>query len=319
MKHALFAMLLSAVLGTVGLASAPPLKFVPDEQGGGYTFDTGVLRGHVRMDGRSQGIDELVHTGSGVAVAEGGHLPGIFSHYRVFSTATRYGDAARDWPTETRLLPDGALEVHWPAAEEHPLEMAATFRWAAPDTLDLTTTVKPQRAMPDFEIFLSSYFRPDFRALVYVKPNYFSQGQPELLPADVNPLVDGSYLIFPRDRQAVQTIFDGRWEKPPHPVQWSVTRWFAAPLALRRHDSSGVAAAIMSLPSECFAVSVPYNKSPPDGVAGHQSIYLSLFGQDLAAGQSATARARLVVGEMTDEDAIRACADYIQRSSGDAR
>lgn len=319
MKHALSATLLSAVLTAVGVAAAPPLTFVPDEQGGGYTFDTGLLRGHVRMDGHSQGIDELVHTGSGVAVADGGHLPGIFSHYRVFSTATRYGDAARDWPTETRFLPDGALEVHWPAAEEHPLDMVATFRWAAPDTLDLTTTVKPQREMPDFEIFLSSYFRPDFRALVYVKPNYFSQGQPELLPADVNPLVDGSYLIFPRDRQAVQTIFDGRWEKPPHPVQWSVTRWLAAPLAVRRHDSSGIAAAIMSLPGECFAVSVPYNKTPPDGVAGHQSVYLSLFGQDLAAGQSATARARLVVGEMTDVDAIRACADYIQRSSGDVR
>src|SRR5690606_3962469 len=108
---------------------------------------------------------------------------------------------------------------------------------------------------------------------------------------------------FPRDRQSVQTIFDGRWEKPPHPVQWSVTRWLAAPLAVRRHDSSGVAAAIMSLPGECFAVSVPYNKTPPDNVAGHQSVYLSLFGQDLDAGQSATARARLVVGKMTDEDA----------------
>ena len=254
----------------------------------------------------------MVHVASGVPVAQGGGLPGVFSYYRVFSRDTRYADAARDWPTKTRLLPDGALEVSWPPAEKHPLEMTAVFRWRRPDALDLETVVRPQKDMPGFEVFLSSYFSPGFRALVYVKPNMFSPGKPEFLPADVNPLVDGTYLMFPRDRRAAEMIFDRRWEFPPNPVQWSVTRHLAAPMAMRKDEKSGVTAVLMAPPEDCFAVATPYNKTPPDGVAGHQSLYLSLFGRDVPAGQTARARTRLVVGRnLADAEVVRRYGEYV--------
>ena len=292
-------------------AEPPQLKFQPAEKGF-YAFDTGTLRGKLRLDGKNQGIASLVHVPSGVEVAHG-QLPGLLSLYRVFSTGARYGDAARAWPTTSKLLADGAVEAVWPSSDEHPLEIAAVFRLAAADSLDVEMTVKPRQAMPGFELFLSNYFAAGFRASVYVKPNAFAGGKPEFLAADVNPLVDGSYLIFPRDRQAVQTIFDGRWERPPHPVQWSVTRWLAAPLAVRRHEKSGVTAVLMAPPADCFAVATPYNKTPPDGVSNHLSLYLSLFGRDLAAGQTATARTRLVVFEKpTDRQMVERYEAYIQ-------
>ena len=53
----------------------------------------------------------------------------------------------------------------------------------------------------------------------------------------------------------------------------------------------------MSPPEDCFAVSMPYNKTPPDGVAGHGSLYLSPFGRDLKAGESRSVRSRLVVAK----------------------
>lgn len=312
MRIALTLITLALLAGTASAADSPNLAFKPDEQKEFYRFDTGVLRGTVRLNGKAQGIIGLIHAKSGVAVAQGGGLPGIFSFYRIFSTDTRYGHAARDWPTENRILADGSLEAHWPPAEDHPLEITALYRWSAPNTLDLETTVKPQKAMPRFELFLSSYFAAGFRALVYVKPNRFAGGEPGLLSADVNPMVDGSYLIFPRDREAVLRIFDRRWEFPPDPVQWSVTRWLAAPLAVRRDESSGVAALLMAPPADCFAVATPYNKTPPDGVAGHQSLYLSLFGQDLAAGQTARARSRLVVGkDISDQQAVALYQQYL--------
>jgi hypothetical protein len=147
-----------------------------------------------------------------------------------------------------------------------------------------------------------------------VKPNYFSQGKNEVLAADVNPLVSGTYLMFVRDRAAVLRVFDRRWERPPHPVQWSVTRWLAGPLALRRDERSGVAALWMAPPEDCFGIATPYNQTPPDGVAGHYSLYLSLFGQDLAAGETARARCRLVVRSgVSDAQAIQMYEDYVKK------
>jgi len=94
-------------------------------------------------------------------------------------------------------------------------------------------------------------------------------------------------------------------------VQWSVTRWLAAPLAMRREEKSGVAAVLMSPPEDCFAVATPYNRTPPDGVAGHQSIYLSLFGRDVKAGETARAHSRLVVGRLSDQQAVEQYETYL--------
>jgi hypothetical protein len=303
---------LAALFLAVGMTAAANLTFQPATEPGHFRFDTGQLRGMIRLNGKSQGVTELIHAESGVSVAHGDTLPGVLSYYRVFSTDTRYGHAARDWPTVNTIRADGSLEVYWAPAADHPLEITARYYWSQADTLDLETTVKPQKDMPHFELFLSSYFMPEFRALVYVKPNSFDQSPPGFLAADVNPLVDGSYLMFPRDREAVLRIFDRRWEAPPDPVQWSVTRWLAAPLAMRRDENRGVTAVLMAPPADCFAVATPYNKNPPDGVAGHQSLYLSLFGQDIATGQTARAHTRLVVGkDIADARAIDLYRQYL--------
>ena len=54
----------------------------------------------------------------------------------------------------------------------------------------------------------------------------------------------------------------------------------------------------MSLPSDCFAVLTPFEAEP------HRSMYLSLFGKDLKAGETARARARLVIQKNLPSEAI---------------
>jgi hypothetical protein len=297
-------------------ADSADLAFKPASETGFFRFDTGVLQGRVRLNGSSQGITELVHVPSGVAVACGGRLPGLFSYYRVFSTNTRYGDAARDWPTRTKVLPDGALEVFWPAGEAHPLEMTAVYRFRRPDTLDVTTSVRPLQDMPALEIFLSNYYEEGFRASVLVKPDGEPVVRPRFVRADRKPDSQGGYVTFPRDEQALRTILDGRWKIPPSPVDWDVVRWLAAPLAMRRDAASGVVALMMSPPDDCFAISSPYNPSTPEA-GGYRSLYLSFFGRDVPAGQTARARCRLVVRQdLSDEQAVERYEEYLKEQNG---
>jgi len=309
---ALLTLLLSSAAAATAAAPAN-LSFKPSDEPGHFTFDTGALRGTVRMNGRSQGIVELAHVGSGTPVVAGGRLPGALSPYRVFTRGVRYGNAARDWPTQTTILDDGALRVFWPAGEVNALEMTAVYRWTRPDTLDVELAVTPKRDLPDFELFMSSYFEQEFYAKVYAKPASSPNAAAKLLPADRTPDAQGGYVMFPRDEDALAMIRDGRWKIPPSPVDWWVDHWLAAPLALRRDRQTGLTALMMTPPDDCFAVSTPFNPATPTA-GGYRSLYQSLFGRDLTAGRTERVRLRLVVGEkISDEEAARMYGEYVER------
>jgi len=289
-------------------AAGPDLAFKPAGEGL-YDFNTGTFKGRLKLDGKYQGLYPLVDVASGMELV---HPPGIFSFYRVFSGNTRFGSTARDWPTTSKLLADGAVEVRWPAAAEHPLEITAVYRWPAADTLDLETAVTPQRDMPRFELFMSSYFTKTFRASVYLKPEGDARGKPRFVPVDRKPQSAGGYVMFARDQKAVEMIQDGRWKVGSNPVDWAIERWLAAPLVIRRDSSQGLTAAMMCPPEACFAVSSPWNPDKPDG-GGYRSVYLSLFGQDLKAGQTARAHGRLLIARnLTDEQVVERYEAYVK-------
>ncbi len=282
------------------VAAGADLAFKPAGEGW-FTFDTGVVKGKLRADAAGQGIPTFVDVKTGAELAYGGGNPGLLSYYRLFSSEKRWGDMKRGdtfrgWPKTAEAQADGSVRVCWPAKGDHPVETTATFRWRRPDTIDLVTTVTPRIDLPAFEIFLSSYFNKHFKNLVYVKAPRFGQGKPYFLSPVANPLVIGTYLAYPRDLHAARMVYDGRWEQGHNPVQWSITRFLAAPLGLMQDAENDITFVLMARPEECFALEMPYNKTPPDGVAGHRSMYFSLFGGDLKAGQDARARFRLVVG-----------------------
>jgi len=300
--------ILAVVLGIYG----PSLAQTPVKQPGNgklafsasgtneFTFDTGVLKGKLRADGKSKGLSSVVHLPTRVTLESS---MGLFGHYRVFSANKRYGTAAWDWPSEAKLHNDGSVEVHWPSAEDRPFELSAVYRWVTPDTLDLETSVQAKTNLAKFESFLASYFADCFtNSSVYVRSN----NQQWLEPADKS---FGVWQAFPRDDEAVSIIQDGRWKLAPNPVDWVIRPRLANPLAIRGCPANGLRAVLMSPPSDCFGVLTPFEAE------GHRSMYLCLFGKDLKAGESAKARARLVIGtNLTGETIDRLYSVYTRQS-----
>ena len=117
-----------------------------------FAFDTGVLKGKLRAAGKSRGLSSVVHLPTGATLDSS---TGLFGHYRVFSANKRYGTAAWDWPSDARLRQDGSVEVCWPSTDDRPFELRAVYRWAAPDTLDLETTVQAKTDLAKFESFMA--------------------------------------------------------------------------------------------------------------------------------------------------------------------
>jgi hypothetical protein len=278
--------------------NAPSARLAFTPIGKEYRFDTGVLQGTLRGGGKSQGLGPVLEVASGVPVAG---KYGLLSPYRLLTADARYGVAAWEWPSQARLLSDGAVEVHWLADKEHPLDITAVYRFTAANVLDFRATVEPRQEMRRFELFLASYFAGFPESLVYVcRPE--GRGRPEFLAARKET---GDWQMFPRDGEALRIVADGRWKRPPNPVDWKVLSPLAAPLALRRDAKSGLDALLMAPAEDCFAVSMPY------GEENHRSVYFSLFGRDLRAGETASARARLIIGKaITNQQAIESYEAY---------
>jgi hypothetical protein len=275
-------------------------------EGGEFQFDTGVLRGVLRANGRSLGLSSVVHIPSGKTISQ---TYGLFSHYRLFSSNHRYGPAAWDAPSEAMLREDGSLEVRWPAAEGRSFEMRVSYRWSGPATLDVETVISPQSDLPDFESFLASYFSEPFtNAMVYVKANPGAGGKPGLMAAEAS---SGVWQMFPRDRDVIKVVQDGRWTIPPNPVDWSIMPVLALPLAIRREQQSGITAVLMAPAQDCFAVACPQQTDR------HYSMYLALFGRTIKAGETARARTRLLITVAPSEAEIlhlyRAYLDDLRR------
>jgi hypothetical protein len=244
----------------------------------------------LREAGKGLGLSSTVHVPTGTTL-NGAY--GILSYYRVFTTNKRYGTAAWGWPGTSKLLPDGAVQVTWPEGNDRPFEMVAIYRFRDGSTLDVETIVKPGRDLSKFEVFLASYFHEAFPLpQVYVAASPEAEGKPAFLTARKS---FGNWQMFPRNDDVVPIIRDGRWKKEPNPVDWKIMPRMAMPIALRRGTEAAPTAILMAPPDDCFAIATPYEGE------GHYSMYFSLFGRDIRAGQTARARLRLVVANTSSD------------------
>jgi len=281
---------LTAGIVLVALAAwSQPDRLRFEAAGSEFVFDTGELSGKLREGGRALGLSRVVHGPTGAILSRG---MGLLSHYRVFTSGRRYGDGAWDWPGEARVNPEGEVEVLWPGDSGRPFELAAVYRWRRAGWVEVETSVKANEELIDFEVFLASYFSKDFNfaAARADAPARWVEASPE----------QGVWQIFPRDPAALALIRDGRWKIPPSPVDWAIRPNLAAPLAIRRARRLGLVAVLMGRPGDCFAVAMPHHDEP------HYSLYLSLFGRTIRAGERARARACLAILRDSEMDRIEA-------------
>jgi len=274
-------------------------------QDGGYEFDTGILRGRLREAGKGLGLTSAVHVPTGTTL-NGAY--GILSYYRVFTTNRRYGTAAWDWPSNSKLLPDGAIQVTWPEGDDRPFELGAIYHFRDASTLDVETIVKAGEDLSKFEVFLASYFHEAFPIpQVFVTPDPKIVGKRTFLTAK---RAHGNWQIFPRNYDLLSIIQDGRWEIQPNPVDWKIMPTLAKPIALRRGSKGTPTVILMSPLYDCFAISTPYEGE------GHYSMYFSLFGRDIKAGHTARAHLRLVITNITsNREILNLYGQYIKELS----
>jgi hypothetical protein len=278
------------------------LRFIRGEDGS-FTFDTGVLKGVLRQAGKSIGLVPVAYTADGSAITTG---EGLLNHYRVFTRGKRYGYGARRWPSTAELHTDGSVEVLWPTTPDRPFELRATYRWAAPNAVDLVTAVRAETELEAFEVFLASYFRPAFTdSRVWASRDPRGGLEAAFVSADREL---GEWLAFPRDERGAEVIGDGRWALEPHPLEWTLMPSFAQPLAIRRDPRSGLTVIVVTRRDDCFGVLTPYGKEK------HISNYMSLFGHDIATGETASARSRLIVLPDPREAEILGIADAFLRT-----
>jgi hypothetical protein len=262
-------------------------------QDSGYEFDTGILRGKLREDGKGLGLSSAVHVPTGTTL-NGAY--GILSYYRVFTTNKRYGTAAWDWPGTSKLLPDGTVQVTWPEGDDRPFEMISIYSFRDDSTVDVETIVKAKEDLSKFEVFLASYFHETFPLpQVFVTPDPKTVGKRIFITAKKS---FGNWQMFPRNNDVVPIIRDGRWEQQPNPVDWKIMPAMAKPIALRRGSKAAPTAILMAPPDDCFAIATPYEGE------GHYSMYFSLFGRDIKTGETTRARLRLVVTNITSNREI---------------
>lgn len=276
-----------------GEERAPKPAFVANDKGE-YTFDTGVLRGTLRQGGKSQGLSSVTYVPTGAKLDRS---MGILSYYRVFTTNKRYGVGAWDWPSTAKLRPDGAVQVTWPEAPDRPFEMGALYRWKDPQTLDVETTVTARQDLSGFESFLASYFDAAFPSPYVWTTSQAGETKTLFLLGEKSY---GDWLMFTSKGtgQAIDIIQDGRWKLEPNPVNWTILPRLAAPLCLRRGPASGLTVILMARPMDCFAVATPCEGE------SHYSLYLSLFGGNRKAGQSARARTRFTVATNISDEQV---------------
>jgi hypothetical protein len=278
---------------SVALASTAIAELRFSAGNGEFGFDTGALAGKLRAGGKSVGLLPVRHLPTGAVLTRS---MGLAGHYRLFSGNDRFGSGAWYWPSEAKPLDDGSVEVHWPDAGDRPFEMWAVYRWVAPSTVDVETRVRPKRDLESFELFMAWYFNEDFDAsFVHTGEGFVAAEQ-----------AAGAWQLFPRDSKSARMVQDGRWDVPPNPVKWAIRTAFKRPIAVRRGKSTGITAVVMSWPEDCFAISTPHQADP------HHSLYLSLFGRTIRAGETAKARTRTVVlPQSTDRDIEELYEKYI--------
>lgn len=287
---------LAGVLPASAATGAGPssLGFQPHPDGG-FQFDTGTVRGRLRLGGKSLGLQQVIHVPTGRRLDRSN---GFLGHYRVFAGGTRYGAGAWDWPSQATLLPNGRVRVDWPAAADRPFQLRATYRIAEAGVVEVVTELEARAELVAPEVFLASYFDGAFDTAKVAVGSASNPSGWHWSPATRDR---GEWQMYPRDSGVVPLIQDGRWSLPPNPVAWETLENLGPwAMAARLAEDGALVAGVVAAREDCFAVALPHQTET------HYSLYLSLFGRTLPAGAAAVARAFWVVAESETGFASRA-------------
>ncbi len=310
------ALFLGLVAGPKEGQSAPAQKTVEADkkvgltpskkETGSFDFETEQMKGSIRLAGDYHGVSRLIDKRSGRQLVDPRYS--MLNLFRVFAVNLGLGTprgqkgvvkAAGDW-----------AQVTWPASAGNQTEIAARYQVREPNIVDLTVTVKARAVYAGFEILLPSYFDRTLVPYVYLKRR--GPGSDWVLPT-VNDAFRGGVLAFPRDEHAARRYVDGRWSRSEHnmpTVHFFPVRHYAEPVGVMTDPERKLAAVLMAKTRHCSGVSARYHaEKKEDRPTDYSAIDLTLFGDDLVAGDERTVQVRLALIHLDGdlERALQAC------------
>ena len=135
-----------------------------------------------------------------------------------------------------------------------------------------------------------------FDSGVYVSKEEFGPVEPEQIRIIDQPMIHGIWPFFPRDEAGANLLTDGRHQKGRWYWRMAIGRRYAVPLSFVSKDSVDVL--LMGRPEDVYAVGATYKgDAENDNVAGHHSLYLSLFGEDFKAGEGRHTQVRMIIDD----------------------
>ena len=183
--------------------------------------------------------------------------------------------------------------------------MTVTYRFTGPATLDVETSVTAHERLENFEVIHPSYFGPGFNeSSVYA---YEEGGKPRFVEAKESY---GYWQMFAVDDEKWAMVKDGRWDHKPHPLDWVKMPYLAKPLAMRKHDETGLTSLVMAFPADVLAVGTPYSGEY------HLSNYFVLFGRTLHPEETVSTRIRLTIKpNLSEKDALKLYETFLKETN----
>ena len=170
------------------------------------------------------------------------------------------------------------------------------FTFKQPNIIDMDIWVETHTTYPAFEILATAYLAPGFQSGVYVAKEEFGSTDPQQIHLVDQPMIHGIWPFFPRDEAGANLLTDGRHQKGRWFWRMAIGRRYGMQLAF--FSKNGVDAILMGRPEDVYAVGATYKGDETnDNVAGHRSLYLSLFGEDFKAGEGRRTQMRMVIGD----------------------
>lgn len=174
------------------------------------------------------------------------------------------------------------------------------FTFHEPNIIDMDMSVETLANYPGFEILLSAYHAPGFVSGAYVAKEEFGPVVPEQIRITDQPMIHGIWPFFPRDEAGANLLTDGRHQKGRWYWRMAVGRRYGMPMAF--FNKGDVDVLLMGRPEDVYAVGATYEGDPEtDNIAAHRSLYLSLFGEDLVAGEGRRTQMRMIIGKFRSD------------------
>ena len=186
------------------------------------------------------------------------------------------------------------ISMTWMPTIRRQAKVKVKFTFKEPNIIDMDMWVETLTNYPGFEILLSGYMAKGFESGAYVAKQEFGTTEPEQIRILDQPMIHGIWPFFPRDEAGANLLTDGRHQKGRFYWRMAVGRRYGMPVAF--FSNKGVDAILMGRPEDVYAVGATYKGEATDNVADHRAFYLSLFGDDLKAGEGRRTQMRMIIG-----------------------